>query len=363
MRSWSRLILPIVIVFMTYILPVFNTQANVWHGQSGSGCPTGYRDLVVNCNLALGRRGGFNESNPSSMWALFPPLTDIRPPGITVGPPGEDIVEIPANSGRIYTVLAVDDAGLSFTNEHRVAVLRPSCKWPIPVPGGAPVPEPPTELFIVDSLIVGPSGPFASTSFNETMPSRGLMIVVVACYENAPSAFGVDATVREGATGLFPFTMNTVVDNADITFGAVTCRLSVFSYPVSAGVWGINLNHVPGTVTMYQVKVFLLQSSPGNLFSIGTADSVVGPPSVAIGAVNTLIPACYLSAFVLLNPVGVTGWNGPFIDAGIHLQAVTLAVTCQLVAATFVSGVLSIPTGSLAVVVCDEWIGNISGYQ
>lgn len=103
------------------------------------------------CNLAWGRRvqlSGHNagdfDSLPVSLSQvlLLPALTDIRDGVQTLHP---DIVECPAGSGRWYQVLAVDDIGKGFPNEHRGAVLTAissfvdavgfaGCLWPLPVP-------------------------------------------------------------------------------------------------------------------------------------------------------------------------------------------------------------------------------------
>jgi len=46
--------------------------------------------------------------------------TDIRGPQDTVS---EDMVEVPAGSGRWYWVAAVDDIGKGYPNEHRYGLL------------------------------------------------------------------------------------------------------------------------------------------------------------------------------------------------------------------------------------------------
>jgi hypothetical protein len=72
---------------------------------------------------------------------LLPALTDIRSGLLVVQP---DFVQIPAGSGRWYQVVAVDDIGKGFPNEHRaaqcmqVSVLTDAglsgLLWPVPMP-------------------------------------------------------------------------------------------------------------------------------------------------------------------------------------------------------------------------------------
>lgn len=111
---------------MAYTLPVFNITCNIWHDQAAA--PQSYLlpDLTaVACNLALGRRrlieANGNISGTMHMQLLLPALTDVRP-GYN-GALGGDLVEAPAGSKRFYLVLAVDDIGKGFANEHRIAML------------------------------------------------------------------------------------------------------------------------------------------------------------------------------------------------------------------------------------------------
>jgi hypothetical protein len=102
-------------------------------------------------NLALGRRGisfpdyesGESQAFTGPNYLLVPAGTDIR--DMSQGGPDQDIIEVPADSGRWYSVSLVDDIGKGFDNEHRYAlinkiyegvseILYPGLLWPTPMP-------------------------------------------------------------------------------------------------------------------------------------------------------------------------------------------------------------------------------------
>lgn len=121
---------------MAYTLPTFNLTCNIY---TTTGTWPATPRLSSLCNLALGRRvesHGF-VSGSLNMALLLPAGTDIRA-GPVPNPPGNDTVEVPAGSGRTYAVLAVDDIGKGFPNEHRVAILTAvsiaTHFWPTPIP-------------------------------------------------------------------------------------------------------------------------------------------------------------------------------------------------------------------------------------
>lgn len=120
-----------------YVLPVFNLTCNVWTFVTNP--PLGPPRISPVCNLAYGRRvifggeaiAGVADFPPAAMSLLLPKLTDIR--GLQSAA-GNDIVEVPAGSGRYYIVVYVDDIGKGFTNEHRIALITQNGTWPTPVP-------------------------------------------------------------------------------------------------------------------------------------------------------------------------------------------------------------------------------------
>jgi hypothetical protein len=132
---------------MAFDIPTFNTAIGIWNGPWLSRTVRG----LTACNLAFGRRvqqswlSGGNWENAAGgfqMLLLLPYRTDIRSGLVQLHP---DIVEVPALSGRWYQVIAVDDIGRGFPNEHRAAVIIGISQftdpteyaglfWPVPIP-------------------------------------------------------------------------------------------------------------------------------------------------------------------------------------------------------------------------------------
>jgi hypothetical protein len=129
---------------MAFTLPTFDLLCNIFD------YPLFVVPRLANvpCNLAWGRRVGlpFNDASAgtgdsqafASMTLLLPKLTDVR--DWLCAPPstGADQIEVPAGSGRWYTVIAVDDIGKGFSNEHRAAWIGKTGNalgfWPTPIP-------------------------------------------------------------------------------------------------------------------------------------------------------------------------------------------------------------------------------------
>jgi len=112
---------------MPYSLPVFNLTCNIVTGPDNTDPP---RVSGAACNLAYSRRvntGGNTKNLPDdfilsfTMTLLLPAATDIRGHSSATG---YDAVEVPAGSGRWYSVVAVDHVGYGFTNWHKAAVLQ-----------------------------------------------------------------------------------------------------------------------------------------------------------------------------------------------------------------------------------------------
>lgn len=135
---------------MAFRVPTFNLDVNLWRTPAVvSASPT----LTFRANLSRGERIfqiPVYASQPwdmvSQMILLCPALTDIRPPTGFLTP--QDLVEVPAGSGRYYQVIDVDDTAKGFANEYRHAVLWAqnggllasypgpwgSPPWPMPMP-------------------------------------------------------------------------------------------------------------------------------------------------------------------------------------------------------------------------------------
>jgi len=128
---------------MGFRLPTFNLMCNISAPPvpNTPGIPTiPYRISNQLCQLTYGRRvnvastGGTGVPGVpiSLMSLLLPALADVRGPQDTVS---FDMVEVPAGSGRWYTVAGVDDIGKGFANEHRTAsIFALAGSWLAPYP-------------------------------------------------------------------------------------------------------------------------------------------------------------------------------------------------------------------------------------
>lgn len=136
---------------MPYRVPTFNILCNIYTMVSYSANDAVQRLVFQPCSLSPGRRTmettGFTSpigTYPSfklSMELLMPALTDIRS-SVCGGFP--DVVEVPAGSGRYYTVSWVDDVGKGYANEYRLILMSAVDSrneyftdfpdWPTPIP-------------------------------------------------------------------------------------------------------------------------------------------------------------------------------------------------------------------------------------
>lgn len=118
---------------MSFTVPSFNLMCKIW--TNGAPPPAPAR-VTSPCNLAWGKRvqAGQGVGTFLFMQLLLPAGTDIRNAQTATG---LDWVEVPAGTGRFYRVVAVDDAGKGFVNEHRIAVITAVANfgnWPTPIP-------------------------------------------------------------------------------------------------------------------------------------------------------------------------------------------------------------------------------------
>jgi len=127
----------------SYRLPTFNLTCDIGAPAVANGRVgpmAAVRVAGQACQLTYGHRtavagSGGTPSQGTPMFCLsllLPPGTDVRGPQDTVS---HDLVEVPAGSGRLYWVVAVDDIGKGFLNEHRLAYLL-ACEgsWVAPYP-------------------------------------------------------------------------------------------------------------------------------------------------------------------------------------------------------------------------------------
>jgi hypothetical protein len=128
---------------MGFRVPTFNLRCNISAAPFAGGPyipDPPYRLTDQVCQLTYGTRvnvastGGTTDRGVivQTMNLLLPARTDVRGPQ---NGPILDMVEVPAGSGRWYSVVFVDDIGRGFTNEHRTAAIYavPGA-WPTPCP-------------------------------------------------------------------------------------------------------------------------------------------------------------------------------------------------------------------------------------
>lgn len=133
---------------VAYRQPTMPFNCNVWTNGVATSAPP---RLTVPCNLTPGRRQhqaylavAASTFAMPVMYLLLPAYTDIRAEN-SVG--GADTVEVPAGSGRFYSVTWVDDIGKGFSNEHRFACLVQDSPW---APGIIPIPPAPGDVLWAD---------------------------------------------------------------------------------------------------------------------------------------------------------------------------------------------------------------------
>lgn len=126
---------------MPFAPPALPLTCNVFQAQGGQlAPPAGPTQVNVPCALRLLKTayavGLGGASAAPIVFLLLSKQTDVRPPHA----PGVrgDAVEVPAGSGRFYSVTAVDDVAKGFPNEYRLATMTYSPNrvgwWPFPTP-------------------------------------------------------------------------------------------------------------------------------------------------------------------------------------------------------------------------------------
>jgi len=137
-----------------YTAPTFNLTAKVWSQELSQLStewnfqrPTRTPDLTPACQLYVQQRGGgFGVAIPYVRTSILLSQINVRidlrlPAGTNVRyplpnqPDGSgmfDVVEVPANSGRLYVIIFCIDIHAGFPNEYRAAVLVPYARIDCP---------------------------------------------------------------------------------------------------------------------------------------------------------------------------------------------------------------------------------------
>lgn len=152
---------------MPYSEPTFNLDVLIWDGPRTypDEQPPDYRvwdpvtwepRIKTVGNLAFGKRVGTfavsaelwqNSGVAPMMQLLLPKETDVRNWQNLGSGTLPDMIEVPAHSGRIYSLWWFDDVGKGFANEYRIAGITQwsndaayfdkrfiTYHWPIPTP-------------------------------------------------------------------------------------------------------------------------------------------------------------------------------------------------------------------------------------
>lgn len=109
---------------MAFRTPAMPLTANYWTNPPNPPPTPGGTLRTVSCQLRLMKTAMLNAVSSGFQVGccllLVPKGTDIRMPGFSWN---ATIVEVPAGSGRFYSVQSVDDVAKGFSNEYRVAAL------------------------------------------------------------------------------------------------------------------------------------------------------------------------------------------------------------------------------------------------
>lgn len=122
---------------MAFRTPTFNLTCNIYTFNTYGGVP---RIAGQICQLRHSEHvsAAYWDATTNlmmpAMLLLLPAHVDVRDNFISFGP-GEDQVECPVGTGRVYRVMLVDDVARGFANEYRAAYLRKGLpNWPAPIP-------------------------------------------------------------------------------------------------------------------------------------------------------------------------------------------------------------------------------------
>jgi hypothetical protein len=279
---------------MAFTIPSFPLSVNVWRHGSG---PPAVPALVTSGNLTTGRRvttGPFHTLatgiDAIFRWLLLPAGSDVRGQWTATG---TDVVECPAGTGRLYSVLDSEEVAYGFPNWHRIAQLVPISPFPNPPP---PLPIP------------GP-GPFFQRERNFPTSSDTLILtftpgkyLVVAMTETVPPH--PFPTLTSLVSGLIPV----VFANSLAPIGSLNPILSGWVYTSVGG---------PDTLTIdllasgsFMLKMYFL--GPRTVDTLLTSNGILSPMSVTTFPIpvlpNDLVIAGFAGFDMSLPPTWLDGW-------------------------------------------------------
>lgn len=300
-----------------YTLPVFNLLVNIWrNGRLYTDPP----DVSTFGNLALGRRVSgsklqSNTTNPSDggMWLLLPKDTDIRDSKSVTG---EDMVEVPAGTGRLYTSKWVDDCGKGFANEHRFAVIFGLPPWGVPFPGPpAPPPPPSGSLPYIETRDSG----YVADSF--TWPASGNLVYAFVWYANTSATPPIMVSSSQGPLAFLAITAG--VSSPAGVIGHVVC----YSYRPAAGTETLSwTNADPQNAGAFVIQEAIAAGVDQTGFAIGSGvTSQVLSINITGGG-----PDLGVVGWMNSPPSGVPVINTDFSNAGSTLATAFLDVNSDI---------------------------------
>lgn len=124
---------------MAHSTPEFNLLCNYWDDDANYTVVPAVIELLpcqLRAPIHTPAAQGFGVANGVYMWSILVPAgTNIR--DYSQNWEG-GIIEVPAGSGRAYSVIHVDDVAKGFPNEYRIVFVRKffaeNLYWPSPMP-------------------------------------------------------------------------------------------------------------------------------------------------------------------------------------------------------------------------------------
>lgn len=282
---------------MSYQLPTFNLSVNIYRSGNAPPFPA---DVATVGNLALGRRVGTLLANTNNaadafggMWLLLPAGTDVRD---SRNGTAADTVEVGAGTGRLYTVLWVDDSGGGFSNEHRFAELFPLGPWPTPYP--QPAGSGTTAPFaLAQNINAGPAATTASVPLNISAPTSLVLTVL-----NADTTSDA-ATVSTTAAG----SIAAGVSQATTYPTAINGALQTFQWVQPAGMDTIQISQSTPGVIVGQLFVGTLKTPDTS----GAANSASSPISASTSSPTSAANDNLIATVAVLNPAAAATYSPP----------------------------------------------------
>lgn len=242
--------------------------------------------------------------------------TDIR--DSFSSPTLADYVEVPAWSGRLYSVLAVEDIGGGFANEHRCAVIRKTGVWPIPMPSVIgpyfPPPPPPGPPPFVGIFSTG-GVPALLLAAPFTLAAAGPVIAWVT-WTGAGIAIG---SPGQPSGPVFGSVQTNVI-------GGVTFNSALMAFgPLAAGAYVPNWT-VTGIFPQHIQVIYA--TIPGGLSVTNAVASGVGGGFIDAGftGLTTVAPADVFGFTLVQNPAGAVTFVPPPVVFGGFLPELCFGV-------------------------------------